>query len=302
MSSSEHAQVAAKASVLSEALPWLKEFHGATVVIKYGGNAMIDKSLKESFAADVVFLHLAGLHPVIVHGGGPQISDMLSRLGIESEFRAGLRVTTPQVLDIARMVLTGQVQRELVNLINRHGPYAVGVSGEDASLFEATQQLIEQDGEIIDVGLVGQVTSVRPDLLQTLIKDGLIPVVSSIGVGIDHTVYNINADTAAAALAVGMKADKFVVMTDVAGLMANWPESADVISELSDSELAGILPSLAGGMIPKMKACLTAVEGGVRRAHVIDGRLQHSMLLEVFTDRGIGTMVYAQRDSGKVFV
>lgn len=282
-----------KASVLAEALPWLNEFHGATIVVKYGGNAMVDERLKASFAADVVFLRLAGLHPVVVHGGGPQISEMLGKLGIESEFRAGLRVTTPEVLDVARMVLTGQVQRELVNLINHHGPYAVGVSGEDASLFEATQFFPVNDGEQIDVGLVGEVTSVRADIVQTLIADGLIPVVSSIGVGADGTIYNINADTAAAALSVGLTAEKLVMMTDVPGLYANWPASEEVISELSRADLAALLPQLAGGMIPKMQACLTAVEGGVARAHVIDGRLEHSVLLEIFTDSGIGTMVYS---------
>ena len=294
----ERQEATAKASVLAEALPWLNEFHGSTIVVKYGGNAMVDEQLKASFAADVVFLRLAGLHPVVVHGGGPQISEMLARLGIESEFRAGLRVTTPEVLDVARMVLTGQVQRELVNLINHHGPYAVGVSGEDASLFEAAQYFPEHDGGRMDVGLVGEVTAVRTGIVQTLIDDGLIPVVSSIGVGVDGTIYNINADTAAAALATGLAAEKLVMMTDVPGLYANWPDSNEVISELSRAELAALLPTLDGGMIPKMQACLTAVEGGVARAHVIDGRLEHSVLLEIFTDSGIGTMIYADVEGG----
>lgn len=282
-----------KASVLAEALPWLNNLHGATIVVKYGGNAMVDERLKASFAADMVFLRLAGLNPVVVHGGGPQISEMLTKLSIPSEFRAGFRVTTPEVLDVARMVLTGQVQRELVNLINHHGAFAVGVSGEDASLFEASQHFPELDGESIDVGLVGEVTSVRADIVSTLLGDGLIPVVSSIGVGEDNTIYNINADTAAAALAVALKAEKLVMMTDVAGVYSNWPESDDVISELSQAELVTLLPTLSGGMIPKMQACLAAVEGGVSRAHIIDGRLEHSVLLEIFTDSGIGTMVYS---------
>lgn len=282
-----------KASVLAEALPWLNNFHGATIVVKYGGNAMVDDELKASFAADMVFLRLAGLNPVVVHGGGPQISQMLEKLNIPSEFRAGFRVTTPEVLDVARMVLTGQVQRELVNLINHHGAFAVGVSGEDASLFEAAQYRPLYEGEPIDVGLVGEVTSVRTEIVQTLLTDGLIPVVSSIGVGEDGTIYNINADTAAAALAVGLKAEKLVMMTDVPGLYANWPESQNVISELSRTQLAELLPSLSGGMIPKMQACLAAVEGKVARAHIIDGRLEHSVLLEIFTDSGIGTMVYS---------
>lgn len=282
-----------KAAVLAEALPWLNDFHGATIVVKYGGNAMIDDNLKRSFAADMVFLRRAGLNPVVVHGGGPQISSMLDKLGIESQFRGGYRVTTPEVLDVARMVLTGQVQRELVNLINHHGALAVGVSGEDASLFEATALRPVKDGEAIDIGLVGEVTSVRTDLVESLLADGLIPVVSSIGVGADGVVYNINADTAAAALAIGLKARKLVMMTDVPGLFANWPESDDVISELSRSELADLLPTLDGGMIPKMRACLDAVTDGVDRAHIIDGRLEHCVLLEIFTDSGIGTMVYA---------
>jgi len=291
----------AKASVLAEALPWLKEFHDTTVVIKYGGNAMVDDELKAAFAADIVFLHLAGLNPVVVHGGGPQISEMLDRLGIESEFREGRRVTTPEVLDVARMVLTGQVQRELVSLINRHGPYAVGVSGEDAHLFEAVPAVVWENGRAVDLGLVGEVESVRPDIVESLLADGLIPVVSSIGVGLDGQVYNINADTAASALAIELVADKLVMMTDVAGLMPNYPQSEHVISEIDTIELAALLPSLTGGMIPKMQACLSAVEGGVARAHVIDGRVPHSMLLEVFTDEGIGTMVVPSEE-GVIYV
>lgn len=290
---SERDAATVKASVLAEALPWLNNFHGATIVVKYGGNAMVDGVLKASFAADMVFLRLAGLNPVVVHGGGPQISEMLGKLHIPSEFRAGFRVTTPEVLDVARMVLTGQVQRELVNLINHHGAFAVGVSGEDASLFEAAQYRPLHEGEPVDVGLVGEVTSVRTDIVETLLADGLIPVVSSIGVGDDGTIYNINADTAAAALAVGLKAQKLVMMTDVPGLYANWPDSQEVISELSRAQLTELLPSLTGGMIPKMQACLAAVEGNVARAHIIDGRLEHSVLLEIFTDSGIGTMVYS---------
>ncbi len=287
-----------KAAVLAEALPWMKTFHGATVVIKYGGNAMIDDVLKGSFAADIVFLRLAGLRPVVVHGGGPQINEMLGKLGIESTFAAGMRVTTPEILDVARMVLTGQVQRELVSLINHHGPFAVGISGEDAHLFGAQQHIAVVDGEPVDVGLVGDVISVRTELVETLLADGLIPVVSSIGVGHDGTVYNINADIAASALAAGLGADKLVMMTDVAGLFANWPESQEVIAELSRSELIDLMPSISGGMIPKLRACLEAVEAGVESAHIIDGRVEHSMLLEVFTDTGVGTMIHA--DKGQV--
>ncbi|NQU36683.1 MAG: acetylglutamate kinase, partial [Actinobacteria bacterium] len=229
----------------------------------------------------------------VVHGGGPQISEMLGRLGIESTFAAGMRITTPEVLDVARMVLTGQVQRELVNLINRHGPFAVGVSGEDAHLFEAQRHVASVDGQPVDVGLVGDVTSVRTELVETLLKDGLIPVVSSIGVGDDGTVYNINADIAASALAAGLNADKLVVMTDVAGLYANWPASDEVIPELSSAELKEMMPGISGGMIPKLRACLEAVESGVSRAHIIDGRVEHAMLLEVITNTGVGTVIHA---------
>lgn len=288
---------AAKASVLAQALPWMTRLQGATVVIKYGGNAMIDDTLKASFAADVVFLRLAGIKPVIVHGGGPQINELLTKLGIESTFAAGMRVTTDEVLDVARMVLTGQVQRELVNLINHHGPFAVGISGEDAHLFEATRHVARVDGQPVDVGLVGDVSQVRTDFVDTLIADGLIPVVSSIGVGVDGTVYNINADIAASALAAALDADKLVMMTDVAGLIADWPDSDEVVAKVSSAELAAMMPSITGGMIPKLRACLEAVDAGVTNAHIIDGRLEHAILLEVFTDEGVGTMVYANPDA-----
>ncbi len=287
-----------KAAVLAEALPWLKQFHGATIVVKYGGSAMIDEALKQSFAADIVFLRLVGLRPVVVHGGGPQINRMLDQLGIASEFKQGQRVTTPEVLAVVRMVLTGQVQRDLVSLINRHGPCAVGISGEDAALLTATKRTTTLDGQELDLGLVGDITEVRGEIVTTLLDDGLIPVVSSIGVGDDGTIYNVNADAAAGALAAALKADKAVFLTDVAGLYANWPASEDVISSLTASQLRDLLPKLSGGMIPKMLACLAAVDGGVREVHVIDGRKPHSILLEVFTDGGVGTMVTADKQSG----
>ena len=280
-----------KASVLAEALPWLERFRGATVVIKYGGNAMTDDSLKRAFAEDVVFLRLAGLRPVVVHGGGPQISAMLDRVGIASEFRGGLRVTTPEAMEIVRMVLTGQVQREIVSLVNAHGPYAVGLSGEDAHLFRAERRGLVVDGEEVDLGLVGDVVEVRPDFVEDLLDEGLIPVVSTVAPDADGLIYNVNADTAAAALAIALGAEKLVVLTDVAGLYADWPASTDVIAEISAPRLAAMLPSLDAGMIPKMEACLRAVEGGVPRAHVIDGRVPHGLLVEVFTDEGVGTMV-----------
>ena len=280
-----------KATVLAEALPWLKTFHGATIVVKYGVNAMIDDELKSSFAQDIVFLRLAGLRPVVVHGGGPQINAMLARLGIESEFRGGYRVTTPEVMDVVAMVLVGQVQRELVGLINDHGPFAVGMSGEDADLFVAERRTATVDGVSVDIGQVGDVVEVNPDFVTQLLDEGLIPVVSTVARDADGIVHNVNADTAAAALAIALGAEKFVLLTDVEGLYADWPNRDSIIKRISESDLESMLPSLESGMVPKMEACLRAVQGGVPRAHVIDGRLSHSVLLEVFTDEGIGTMV-----------
>jgi acetylglutamate kinase len=281
----------AKTGTLIEALPWLTRFHGATVVIKYGGNAMTEESLKEGFAEDVVFLRYAGLRPVVVHGGGPQISQALDRLGIATTFTAGLRVTTPEAMQVVRMVLVGQVNRDVVGLINRHGPFAVGMSGEDAHLFTAERKHALVDGEPVDIGQVGEIVKVDPGAVQALIDDGRIPVVSSVARGDDGQIYNVNADTAAAALAVALRAHKLVVLTDVEGLYANWPDDTDVVDQLRAAELETLLPSLSSGMVPKMEACLTAVRGGVPQAHVLDGRVPHALLLEIFTDEGIGTMV-----------
>jgi acetylglutamate kinase len=281
----------AKAAVLAEAMPWLERFSGATVVLKYGGNAMVDRALGEAFAADVMFLRLAGLRPVVVHGGGPQISSMLERLGIPGEFRGGYRVTSPEAMDVVRMVLTGQVQREVVALLNAHGPYAVGVSGEDAHLFTAERRDVIVDGEPVDIGLVGDVVEVRTEFVTRLLDDGLVPVVSTVGRGTDGQAYNVNADTAAAALAVALGADKLVMLTDVEGLYADWPASDEVIRTIGVSALEAMLPTLSSGMVPKMEACARAVRGGVPRAHVIDGRLPHGVLLEVVTTEGVGTMV-----------
>ena len=281
----------AKAHVLTEALPWLQRFAGKVVVVKYGGNAMVDDTLKAAFAQDMVFLRTCGIHPVVVHGGGPQISAMLARLGLAGEFRGGYRVTTPEVMDVVRMVLFGQVGRELVGLINAHGPYAVGISGEDAQLFTATRRTVAVDGVATDIGLVGDVTTVTPGAVTDLVAAGRIPVVSSIAPDADGVVHNINADTAAAALAEALGAEKLVVLTDVEGLYTDWPDRGSLVSELVASELESLLPQLDSGMVPKMEACLRAVQGGVPRAHVIDGRVPHSMLLELFTEEGIGTMI-----------
>ena len=286
----------AKASVLIEALPWLARFHGQTVVIKYGGHAMTDEELRHTFAQDLVFLRYAGLRPVVVHGGGPQITEQLDRLGVESTFTAGLRVTTPEAMEVVRMVLSGKVNKDLVGLINRYGPFAVGMSGEDARTFTAIRKAAIVDGQPVDIGLVGEIVATDSGAIGALLADGRIPVVSSVAAGEDGQVYNVNADTAAAALAVALGAAKLVVLTDVAGLYRDWPSSADVISELTEAELEGLLPGLSAGMIPKMEACLTAVRGGVPQAHVLDGRLSHAVLLEIFTDSGIGTMVLPEGD------
>nr|WP_245620443.1 acetylglutamate kinase [Cryptosporangium arvum] len=280
-----------KARVLIEALPWLKRFNGAVVVVKYGGHAMTDESLKRAFAADMVFLRYAGARPVVVHGGGPQISSMLGRLGIDSEFRGGFRVTTPETMDVVRMVLVGQVGRELVGLINEHGPFAVGMSGEDAHLLTATRRSATVDGEEVDVGLVGDVATVNPAAVWDLIESGRIPVISTVAPDADGQVHNLNADTAASAIAVALGAQKLVVLTDVEGLYTRWPETDSLVSQIGTEELAQLLPSLSAGMIPKMEACLRAVRGGVPQATVIDGRVAHSLLLEIFTEEGFGTMV-----------
>lgn len=282
-----------KAEVLIEALPWLQEFSGALLVVKYGGNAMIDDDLKRAFAQDMVFLRQVGLRPVVVHGGGPQISSMLDRLGIESEFRGGLRVTTPESMDVVRMVLTGQVSRELVGLLNAHGPYAVGLSGEDGGLLKAERRMAVVDGAQVDVGHVGDVVDVDPRAVRDLLDAGRIPVVSTVAPDIDDPtqVLNVNADTAAAALAVALRARKLIMLTDVEGLYASWPDRDSLLQQIRVSALERMLPTLESGMVPKMEACLRAVRGGVPAAHVVDGRQAHSVLVEVFTSQGVGTMV-----------
>ncbi|GAA5195803.1 acetylglutamate kinase [Arthrobacter gyeryongensis] len=290
-----------KAATLIEALPWIQRFAGTTMVIKYGGNAMVNEELRRAFAEDVVFLHHVGIHPVVVHGGGPQINSMLGRLGIESEFKGGLRVTTPEAMDVVRMVLTGQVGRELVGLINSHGPYAVGMSGEDGGLLRAVRTGTVVDGEEVDLGLVGEVVGVDPTGIEDILAAGRIPVISTVapeildeGDGTGSTtgqVLNVNADTAAAAVASALGASKLVILTDVEGLYANWPDKSSLISSLTATELREMLPRLESGMIPKMTACLKAIDEGVVQAHIVDGRLPHSMLLETFTTAGIGTQV-----------
>ncbi len=288
----------ARAAVLADALPWLQRFAGALVVVKYGGNAMTDDTLKAAFAADMVFLRTVGLRPVVVHGGGPQISSMLTRLGMVGEFKGGFRVTTPETMDVVRMVLVGQVGRELVGLINKHGPLAVGMSGEDAGLFTAARRTVAVDGVETDIGLVGDVVDVNPAAVLDLLDAGRIPVISTVAPDVDGVVHNVNADTAAAALAIALKASKLVMLTDVEGLYSNWPDKSSLLSKISVSALDEMLPALESGMVPKMEGCLRAVRGGVAAAHVIDGRTPHAVLLEIVTTQGIGTMVVPDTGSG----
>ncbi|UIJ34192.1 acetylglutamate kinase [Allobranchiibius sp. GilTou73] len=288
-----------KAVTLVEALPWLERFRDALVVIKYGGNAMTDDALKLAFAQDVAFLRYAGLRPVVVHGGGPQIQIMLDRLGLQSEFKAGLRVTTPEVMEVVRMVLTGQVSRELIGLINQHGSLAVGLSGEDGSLFGARRRGALIDGEEVDIGLVGDVVTVNPAAVRDLLDAGRVPVVSSVAPDLAEPgqVLNVNADTAASALAVALGAHKLVMLTDVEGIYADWPDRDSLLSSLSLQRAEELLLEVDSGMVPKLEGCIRAIRGGVPQAHVIDGRRAHSLLLEVFTDEGIGTMVLPQDDA-----
>ena len=296
------AAAASKANILVEALPWLERFRGALVVIKYGGNAMVDDEIKAAFAQDIMFLRYAGLRPVVVHGGGPQIAAMLKRVGLSSEFKGGLRVTTPEIMDVVRMVLTGQVGRELVGLLNQHGPLAVGLSGEDAALFGARKRDLVLDGIPVDLGLVGDVVSVNPSAVMDILDAGRIPVVSTVApdLDVDGQVLNVNADTAASALAVALGAHKLVVLTDVEGVYASWPDPDSLLSQLSAAAATDLLTRVADGMKPKLEACVRAVSNGVPQAHIIDGRQMHSLLLEVFTSEGIGTMIVPDVEADRV--
>ena len=270
----------------------IEALRGKIVVVKYGGNAMTDDALKKAFAADVVALRDAGVRPIVVHGGGPQINAMLTRLGIAGEFKGGFRVTTPEVLDVVRMVLFGQVGRELVNLINAHGPYAVGLTGEDARMFTAIRRTVDVDGVQTDIGLVGDVEHVDTALLEALVAAGRIPVVSTIGPDAGGVVHNINADTAAAAVAEAVGAETLLMLTDVEGLYTRWPDRDSLVSEIETATLAQLLGDLEEGMVPKMEACLRAVKAGVPSAHVIDGRVEHCVLTAL-SGKGGGTTVVA---------
>jgi acetylglutamate kinase len=276
-----------KAATLAEALPWIARFHGQTVVIKYGGNAMVDDTLRKAFAQDIIFLRYAGVRVVVVHGGGPQISDLMSRLGKQSEFRNGLRVTDAETVDIARMVLIGQVNPQIVSAINVHGNYAVGVSGEDGGLIRAKLR----DPEL---GFVGDIETINPGVLLGLLEDEFIPVIATVGTDAVGQGYNINADTVAGAIAEALGAEKLVYLTDIEGLRRVVDDPASLIRQASATDIEAMLAdgTIAGGMIPKVESCLHAVRNGVRNAHILDGRVAHVLLLEIFTDQGIGTMLF----------
>jgi acetylglutamate kinase len=280
------ADAGAKAAILADALPYIREFAGKVVVVKYGGHAMDDPALAELFAADVVLMRLVGMQPVVVHGGGPQITDLMRRLGKEPEFVNGQRVTDAETVDIVRMVLVGKVNREIVASVNRHGSYAVGLSGEDAGLLRVTAR----DPAL---GFVGDVDVVDPTIVSRLIREELIPVIATIGVDEAGQAYNVNADTVAAAIAAALGAEKLVYLTDVTGLYERWPDESSLISRVDIAGLERLLASgaVSEGMIPKVESCIAALRGGVARAHVLDGRLPHALLLEFFTREGVGTMV-----------
>jgi len=289
-------EAAEKAAVLIESLPWLRRFRDQIIVIKYGGNAMVSEELQDAFAQDIAYLRFAGVKPVVVHGGGPQISKMLDRLSIPSEFKGGYRVTSTEAIGVVRMVLTGQINPQLVAKINAHGPFATGLSGEDAGLFRGRRRGVVIEGVEHDLGFVGDVVGVDPQPVLDQLTAGRIPVVSSIAPDHDNPGHslNVNADAAAAALAVALGATKLVVLTDVPGLYADWPNRDSLVSHLTAPELREMLPTLESGMIPKMQACLDAVDGGVDTAAIIDGRQPHSVLVEIFTEHGIGTEVVAK--------
>ncbi|MEV8274122.1 acetylglutamate kinase [Microbacterium sp. NPDC077184] len=287
------AEASARATTLIESLPWLRRFRDQIVVVKYGGNAMVSEELQDAFAADIAYLRYVGVKPVVVHGGGPQISSMLDRLAIPSEFKGGYRVTSTEAISVVRMVLTGQINPQLVGKINAHGPVATGLSGEDAGLFGGRRRGVVIEGVEHDLGRVGDVVEVDPRPIHDQLDAGRIPVVSSIAPDLDHPGHslNVNADAAASALAVALGAAKLVVLTDVPGLYADWPRRDSLVSHLTSTELTAMMPRLESGMIPKMTACLEAVEGGVATAAIIDGRVPHSVLVELFTSKGIGTEV-----------
>lgn len=280
-----------KAETLIESLPWLQQFHGKIVVVKFGGNAMVDADLERAFAQDMAYLRWVGIKPVVVHGGGPQISARLAELGIESEFKGGLRVTTDETISVVRDVLRHQISAHLAELINAAGAETSVMSGEDGNLFRAEKTYLETEDGPIDIGLVGEVILVNPRIVFEALESGSIPVISTVAPDANGVLYNVNADLVAASLAVALGAEKLMMLTDVPGLYSDWPNRDSLVSEITATELEELLPSLESGMIPKMQACLNAVTAGVPAAHIIDGRSPHSILLEIFTTTGFGTMV-----------
>lgn len=287
----DQAIAAIKAETLIESLPWLQKFHGKVVVVKFGGNAMVDAELQKAFAQDMAYLRWVGIRPVVVHGGGPQISARLAELGIESEFRGGFRVTTPQTISVVRDVLREQISAQLAQMIQSSGAETLIMSGEDANLFRAEKTVLDTQDGPVDIGLVGEVTQVNPRIVLEALEAGRIPVISTVAPTTSGELLNVNADLAAAALAVALGAEKLMVLTDVPGLYSDWPNRDSLVSEITAAELEELIPSLESGMIPKMQSCLKAVQGGVPTAHVIDGRTPHSILLEIFTVTGVGTVV-----------
>lgn len=287
-----------KAAILVEALPYIRKFYGKTVVIKYGGHAMVNCELKQAVLTDLVLMKYVGIHPVVVHGGGPEITGMLKRLGIESRFVGGLRVTDQETMEIVEMVLAGKINKEIVATLNRFGGKAVGLSGKDGSLLVARKKLgrvISSSGseELVDIGQVGEVEQVNPEILSTVIREGYIPVVAPVGVGPEGEAYNVNGDNAAGALATSLGANKLIILTDVEGIMEDRTNRESLISVLRAGDVPELIRRgiIEGGMIPKVECCVKALQGGVQSTHILDGRVPHSILLEVFTDKGIGTMV-----------
>jgi acetylglutamate kinase len=280
-----------KAETLIESLDWLREFHGRIVVIKFGGNAMVDEALQLAFAQDMAYLRFVGIRPVVVHGGGPQITARLAELGIETEFRHGMRYTDKDTILVVKDVLRNQVSAALANLIQQAGAETTVLSGEDENLFRAEKVKAKTLEGDVDLGLVGEVRSVNPRAVLRALDQGKVPVISTVAPTIQGELLNVNADLAAASLAVALGAEKLMVLTDVAGLYANWPDRGSLVSEINVAELRELIPSLESGMIPKMQACLMAIDGGVPKAHIIDGREPHSILLEIFTEAGVGTQV-----------
>jgi acetylglutamate kinase len=289
--------IADRAQVLMEALPYIREFYGKRLVVKYGGHAMVKDDLKRSFAMDVVLMKYIGMNPVIVHGGGPQIGELMEKLGKVPQFVQGMRVTDAETMDIVEMVLGGKMNKEIVGLINQHGGRAVGLSGKDGGLIKASRLRVRRPGshdssQLIDIGLVGKVDAINPHIIQVLDSSGYIPIIAPVGVGDEGEPYNINADLVAGEVAAALKAEKLIVLTDVEGILN---EQKTLISSLKRAEIAKLIEQgvIAEGMLPKVDACLTALDGGVRKAHIIDGRQDHALLLEVFTNRGIGTEIVA---------